>query len=321
MDKNLFLVGAGPMATEYAKVLLALDCRFKVIGRGAKSAEDFREKTGIEAYRGGLAPFLHDARAIAPIAIVAVGVSELFESAYCLAERGVKKILVEKPAALSISELEKLRLLADSKGAKIYVAYNRRYISSVRLCSAMIAEDGGLSSFHFEFTELKHRIESIPHPAYVKERWFLANSTHVADLAFHIGGMPAELDCFVGGAGELSWHPSASFFAGHGMTDKNIPFDYRADWNSPGRWSIEFMTRHRRFLLQPLESLRIQKMGSFSFEEVNTADRLDAEFKPGLHMQVSDFLSEKPEKLQSIEGQISMMKVFELMAAYGKEGK
>ena len=38
---NLWLIGASPMAQDYAHVLKKLDVRFKVIGRGEGSAKGF----------------------------------------------------------------------------------------------------------------------------------------------------------------------------------------------------------------------------------------------------------------------------------------
>ena len=44
---NLWLIGAGQMAQDYAKVLNALDARFEVIGRGVYSASNFFNSTGL----------------------------------------------------------------------------------------------------------------------------------------------------------------------------------------------------------------------------------------------------------------------------------
>ncbi|SVB27427.1 uncharacterized protein METZ01_LOCUS180281, partial [marine metagenome] len=50
----LWLVGAGPMARDYAEVLAALDVSFEVIGRGDASAMAFEESTGRRVERGGV---------------------------------------------------------------------------------------------------------------------------------------------------------------------------------------------------------------------------------------------------------------------------
>ena len=42
----ILLVGAGPMAQDYAKVLKALDKAYTVIGRSEASAQEFYDATG-----------------------------------------------------------------------------------------------------------------------------------------------------------------------------------------------------------------------------------------------------------------------------------
>lgn len=314
-DKEaIWVVGAGPMAVEYAKTLEALGFDFTVIGRGEKSANEFRAKTGRNVILGGLSAFLDACPDTANFAIVAVSVAELFQSSLALVKKGVKNLLIEKPCALFKEELLELKKNADKHGAKIFVAYNRRFLASVLKARDLIEEDGGLTSFRFDFTELAYRIEILPHPEIVKKRWFLANSTHVADLAFYLGGIPSNLEALC--AGHLSWHPSASFFAGFGNTEKNVPFDYRADWNAPGRWSIELFTKENRYVLMPLETLKIQKKGSFNLEDVQIDDSLDKKFKPGLFLQTKNFISGDFSNLQSLEGQIKMMSFYEKMAGY-----
>ena len=44
---NLWLIGASPMAQDYASVLKALDTPFKVIGRGENSAIEFKTALGM----------------------------------------------------------------------------------------------------------------------------------------------------------------------------------------------------------------------------------------------------------------------------------
>ena len=54
MDKRIWIIGAGGIAIEYAKVLKALGKEFIVIGRGEDSGRKFKEATGIEPILGGL---------------------------------------------------------------------------------------------------------------------------------------------------------------------------------------------------------------------------------------------------------------------------
>ena len=72
-----------------------------------------------------------------------------------------KNILVEKPAGLNKQKIMEVSELAKEKDAQVYVAYNRRYYASVLKAQEIIAEDGGVTSFNFEFTEWAHVIEKL----------------------------------------------------------------------------------------------------------------------------------------------------------------
>ena len=56
--KEIVLIGTGPMALDYAKVLTSLEIKFKVIGRGEESALKFESQTGIKPIIGGIDSFL-----------------------------------------------------------------------------------------------------------------------------------------------------------------------------------------------------------------------------------------------------------------------
>ena len=105
-------------------------------------------------------------------------------------KNGVKRILVEKPAGTTLEEVAQVASEAENQRAEVYVAYNRRFFASTIKAQSIIAEDRGVTSFAFEFTEWSHQIVDLEKDPRVKKNWFLANSTHVVDLAFYLGGIP-----------------------------------------------------------------------------------------------------------------------------------
>lgn len=294
----LWLIGAGPMAVSYGHVLRHLKMPFEVIGRGASSAASFREAVQVPVHEGGIETQL--AQSTAPeTAIVAVSLMQLSQTTKTLIEAGTSKILLEKPAALTLAAIAELTEFAAARGSEIYIAYNRRFNASTSAARQMIEEDGGVRSFHFEFTEWSHKIEALPHPPEVLENWLFANSSHVIDLAFHLGGQPEKLSCHQ--TGGLSWHPSASAFSGSGVTEQGALFSYQADWEAPGRWGVEILTANRRLILRPLEQLWIQEKGSIAIHRQEIDDSLDTDFKPGLCAEVQDFLRPQPNRLPSLQ--------------------
>lgn len=300
--KQIWIVGAGGIAQEYAKVLNALGHEYEVIGRGINSANSFEEKTGHSVITGGLKDFLKTTSNIPTQAIVATPVSELSTNVIDLLNHGVRNILVEKPGFLFPDELNEVVALVKEKMANVYLAYNRRYYSSVLAAQKIIEEDGGVKSFLFEFTEWGHVIEKLNKPKEVLANWFYANSSHVVDLAFFLGGKPLEISAYT--ADELSWHKPA-IFTGAGITNKGALFSYQANWKAPGRWGVELLTSKHRLFLRPLELLQIQELGSVNINIVEIDDSLDKNFKPGFYLETKAFIEGDFTRLCSIKDQQS----------------
>lgn len=315
--KNVWLIGAGPMAQDYIKVLEALKTEFTVIGRGQETAQKCEEAMGCKVIVGGLEQFLAMQPELCSHAIVSVGVEKLYETTKALLVYGVKHILVEKPAGLHQKEFDDLDQTAYEKEAHVFVAYNRRFYASVLKAQEIIKEDGGVTSFNFEFTEWGHVIAPLSKGEGVKEKWFLSNSTHVVDLAFFLGGQPMELCNFTNG--NLDWHQSASVFAGAGISDKNALFSYHANWESAGRWSVEILTKEHRLILRPMEKLQVQNRGSIAQEFDENIDYcLDDNFKPGLYLQTKNFLHCDFHNMCTITEQKRMLNFYNKIAGYNE---
>lgn len=283
VKSGICLLGAGLMGIEYAKVLQALGANFYTVSRSSATAEKFTAATGLTARSGGVGAIGEPPRE----AIVTVSIDQLLPATSALLEMGVKRILVEKPAGADAAEIRKLAMLAEKKQAEVYVAYNRRFYASTLAAQKLIAEDGGVTSFQFEFTEWPHLIEPIKDEK-VKQEWLLGNSSHVLDTAFFLGGSPKEFRAFR--AGSLAWHKEGSRFAGAGITAEGATFSYSANWNAPGRWSVEILTAKRRLIFRPMEKLQVQNMGSVAVAEAAIDDELDKKFKPGIYRQTAAFL-------------------------------
>jgi predicted dehydrogenase len=314
---NVWLIGAGGMAQDYVKVLEGLQSDFLIIGRSEESAKKCEEIVKKEVIVGGLEKFLSTSPTLCSHAIVSVGVEKLYETTKELLEYGVKNILVEKPGAMTQDEFNELDILSKEKSANVLIAYNRRFFASILKAQSIIKEDGGVTSFNFEFTEWAHDIETLVKADGVMEKWFLANSTHVVDMAFYLGGFPTDINCFT--SGTLDWHPSASIFSGSGISDKNALFSYQANWQSAGRWSVEVLTKEHRFIFRPMEKLQIQKRGTIPqlFDE-SIDYSLDDKYKPGLFVQTKNFLDNNLEGMCTIDEQYEMIDIYNKIANYGE---
>lgn len=295
---NVALIGAGPMAMAYAAVLKDMNTATRVIGRGEKSAAAFTEKTGLDVRTGGLEDYLASGEDLPDYAIISTPVDALAPNAKALIAAGIKNILVEKPAGISPEETQELADFAAAHDANVYVAYNRRYYSSVLAAKKLIAEDGGATSLRMEFSEYAFRIKDVPTAAHIKSQWLYANSTHVLDMGFFLAGYPSAISGMQTGGSD--WHPAGSQFVGHGRLENGGLFSYHADWDAAPRWMVEVMTPKRTLMFNPLEKLNQRSPEGFAITPIELEDDLDTRFKPGLYKQTEAFLKGDAADLATI---------------------
>ena len=287
-SQQIVVFGVGPVGREYCKVLQCLGVNFSIVGRSDAGVEKFFAETGIKALSGGVEGWKAKGDARIQTAIVSVNLEDLAKTAIDLMDCGMQNILLEKPGAINAEEIKWIRDKAKITGTKVWIAYNRRFFASVLKAQEIISNDGGVKSFNFEFTEWPHIILDRVKSEVARKNWFIANSTHVVDMAFLLGGFPKEMASFT--AGGCDWHPDSAVFSGSGVSESGALFSYQANWLAPGRWSVEILTKFNRLIFRPLEKLQVQKHKSVTTEFIDIDDQLDIEFKPGFFRQTELFL-------------------------------
>lgn len=307
--KKLLLVGSGPMAVEYNKVLNSLGVEYTVVCRKESSANNFYEKSGLMPLIGGVESLDKKSLINYDFAIVATEVDNLASVSKYLFENGVERILIEKPAGLSVSEIKGLNEAATKSSSKGYVAYNRRFYASVQLAKKIIYEDGGILSAFFEFTERSYLIKDSNKTIATKQNWLVANSSHVIDMFISLCGIPKDICSFK--AGFLDWHNNSSIFTGAGITNKGIPFSYHANWESAGGWGLEVFTKKRKLIFRPLERLKQLELGVAELAELDYDYSFDISFKPGLFKMVVAFLNDDENNLLGLESHLENFSVYE----------
>lgn len=314
ISKKVLLIGTGPMAVSYTKVLQGLNADFQVVGRGEKSAEAFQAETGKKPITGGLENFLKTNTDAYSHAVLATGTEVLADCLTMLIDKSITSILIEKPAAVSIEKLNSMKDVFMPYADTILVAYNRRFYGSVLETEKLLEEDGGLQAMNFEFTEWTHKIDPAKKVTEVLNNWFFANSTHVVDLAFFLAGKPVNWSAY-SKSGNLDWHDK-TIFSGAGVTDKGVLFSYLSHWESAGRWGVELLTEKRKIYLKPLEGVLVQPKGKIAAEPHLFDDELDKTYKPGLYKQVEAFLNNDRERFINIKQQLeTAVEVYSKMLA------
>jgi predicted dehydrogenase len=314
------LVGSGFMAREYLKVLDSLGTNATIVGRGTENVESLRiDFPKFKYFSGGVERFLEGNDVIFDCAINTCSINQLQATTLLLMNSNIRNILIEKPGALSISDLQNLNLCAIDKGVNAFIGYNRRFYSSLVELKNQLAKDGGIKSLHFEFTEWVHTINPDAYEKDVLNKWVLSNSSHVLDTVFHLIGLPERLDSYVIGKNIIPWHLSGSIFTGAGISIAGIPFTYHSNWQAPGRWSIEILTSARRFFLRPMEKLQVQMLGSIQVSDHLIDNSLDVAFKPGLFLQIESFFKTDKIGFVTLDHQIEAFKWYNRIAGYADQ--
>lgn len=291
--KKVLIIGAGWMAEQYCIALEHMGIsNVCVVSNSEKSAKTCCEKFGFQPYYGGYEKCLSVMKLL-DLVIIATPIHDLVPAALAAIECGNLNILVEKPGSLYTEPLEELQEKAENRGARVRIAYNRLIYPSYWKLKELVQEDGGITSCRYTFTELIRSINFEKDRKDVYRRWGIANSLHVIGMAHSLIGMPKEL--FSRRQGSLPWHSSGSVFVGAGITEKDIPFSYHADWGSAGRWGIEIMTPKNAFRLIPLEQLHICPKGSFTWNCVETTSAFP-EVKQGVAEEIAIMLDHELEK-------------------------
>ncbi len=283
---KILIIGAGYMAGEYFKVLKNFSKDITVVCRSHESANKFKEKYKIDVTYGGIDDFVETNNEHFDFVFNCADVSNLMPITKLLLGPLYSNIIVEKPGSLLIDEVE-----AFEDAENVYIAFNRPYFKSIKKLLDISESDGGITSCRFEFTEWSDEIKSLNKPIADLENWGYINSTHILQLVFSLIGLPQKLDAHV--VHSLDWHKRGAIFVGAGISCNNIPFSYHSNWDSAGRWEIEFCSKNYRFVLKPLEKLNIIKRNSVNLEEYDLGHDHKDEFKDGLFELVEDVLGEK----------------------------
>ncbi len=311
--KNIWIIGCGNITSEYLKVFEKKKRSVIVIGRGNKSAKKFQKQYKKEVVVGGLKNFLKTNPSLPNYAIVAVDIENLASVVGELIDFGIKKILCEKPVALDIKDLKKLKNKIATMKVKFFIAYNRRFYESIKISKKIIFKDNGLISVNFEFNEMIKKIEKSKHSKKVKSKWVIANSSHLIDLVFSITGTPKKISSFT--FGKKSWHPTSSIFYGYGQSKNGVIITYSSNWDSPGRWGIEFMTKNYKIILKPLENVKILKHKG-QIIQLKSEDKNEIDFKPGFYSMIDKFDKDNFDDFCTIDQQIDNLGIYNKIAGY-----
>ena len=309
---KVLLVGAGYMAKEYIKALSHLRIDFDLVGNSKKNVKTLEKIYNSKFFWGGIEKFNFKKKYTH--CIVCVNERKIYKVVRLITKNNIKNILVEKPGGNNLSEIKKINKLSKLKNLKIHVGYNRRFYESILFLKKKVAQDKGIISVDFSFTEWTDKILKLKYKKDIFRKWFYFNSLHVIDLVFYMIGFPKKINSFSGN--NLSPF-SKSTFVGSGISKKNIFFSYHSNWNSAGRWSINIYTKKNRIILSPLEKVLIQKKNHITIEEKKFKKKYDDKLKPGIGCMLETFIIKKNKKsLQTYKDYVKNFSYYEKIGLF-----
>jgi predicted dehydrogenase len=306
------IVGTGLIAEEYIKCLINLKCNFEIVGNSKEKCNYILNKYNKNCYNGGIENFNFEKKY--ENIIIATPIKLLFSHLkICIIKcKDLKNIFIEKPGCLYTYQInEIIKIKCD---INIYIAYNRRFYSSVIKGKEIIKNDK-IKKLNLCINEYKlNKIQKLVEKELI-QNYFTGMTTHVVDLAFFLTGIPNILNVLnIDGYGDLEYHKRGCFFNGNGITKNGIEFEYNGDWSESGKWKIELYLESGKILsYQPLEDLKI--INNDGSEEIIKRSQIDIDFKPGYYYQVKSFISDKKDLL-NIESHYDNLQVFHKMVGY-----
>lgn len=304
--KNIIVVGSGYMGQEYLKVLKKMNLlkNTQVYSKTLKNYSNL-----LKLFKLELKNFhtIHE-KNLFTHAIVCVNEYEIFKVVKKLISLKIKYILVEKPGGANIKELISLNNFAAKNKCHLNVAYNRRYYENI-LYLKKIFKNEKVKSAHFSFTEWIDKIKLLKYKKKITLNWFHYNSLHLIDLVFYLIGLPEKISAKVGGNDKKF---GRTLFSGSGITRKNIYFSYHSNWESAGRWSIDLFTMKNRYILSPLEEIKIQKKNEININTLKLKLKFDDKFKPGIYLITQNFLKNK--KMLLYKDYIKLFKLYNIIS-------
>lgn len=314
-DKSVLLIGGGEITNQYIDALLKLKItNITLITKTGKSIKK-NHNNKIKIFTGGFENSRYNKKH--DLVIVATPIPLLIPAVEFALKIGNNNILVEKPGSLYYKKL--LTLAKKTKTKKIRVAYNRIAYTNFYKLKSLVKKEGGITSCRFTFTEWLNRINFKKYQKDEYALWGISNSLHVITMAMELIGMPKKISCY--NEGFLKWHKSGKMFVGCGISEKNIPFSYHADWGSGGRWGIEIMTKENMYQLIPLEELYVIPKYSVERHQVQVKSSF-SNIKPGLVEEIALMLNPKMEKnipLMTLQKSAEYNKLAEKIFAYNSK--
>ena len=313
-EVKLGIIGAGNIAVQHLLALRAVPGA-KVVGITSRT----RNRADALAAQFGISHVFDDPDSLVATTrpdalLILVSASNIHPAARAALGYGAP-LFIEKPAGLAPSETAELAQLAQARGVRTMVGYNRRYYSIFHEGLEIIRRHGPLMAVMVEGHERIAAVRaSAKHPDGVLAAWLYANGTHTVDLLRFFGGEVTRLHCMTHRYRE----PLGDQFAAIMEFESGGMGEYSSHWLSPGGWRVSLYGHGVTVEFKPLESGRWTDAAGNIHDIVPSAE--DQRLKPGFAAQMRAFCAlargaAPGWPMQDLEGAHRTMRLAGQMAA------
>ena len=192
-------------------------------------------------------------------------------------------VLMEKPPGYNRVQAQEILERAHKKNRRVFVALNRRLLSSSQSAIKDLASSPLPRFIHVQDQQSLEQAKSIGHPDIVVQNWMYANSIHLVDYLRFFGRGTIESIQPI-----LSWdskNPDV-VLTKISFSSRDVGI-YEGIWSGPGPWAVSVTTPSRRWEIRPLEQAVYKNYGERNLITVEMHSR-DVQFKPGFRLQAQE---------------------------------
>jgi predicted dehydrogenase len=276
---SVAIIGAGRMAREHIRAFSDLP-QVRIAGITSRTpgrAQALADEYGIPVVCTSLSDLYRRTRA--ELAVVTVSAESMCEIA-CQSLAFGWDILLEKPPGCTVVEAQKLQAAARRSSCRVWVALNRRFMSSTRMALSDLSQRTGPRHIQVLDQLDRNLTASFGHPSQIMENLMFFSSIHLIDYlrVFGRGTIESVRPVFYWSA-LRPWLVSAAVQFESGDTGL-----YQAVWDGPGPWAVAVNTPEIRWEMRPLEHATSQVTGDRRVVEAELGV-FDQKFKPGFRLQ------------------------------------
>jgi len=191
-------------------------------------------------------------------------------------------VLLEKPAGYNVPDAESILNAAKAKERCVFVALNRRFLSSTRTVLADLDQIEGSRFIKVQDQEDPMIAYALTtgEPELMKANWMYVNAIHIIDFLRVFGrGKVTHVEPVI------AWNPEKP-----GVVICRVDFDsgdsglYEGIWDGPGPWSVSVSLPSKRWEMRPVEQAAFQLRDERRLQSITPHD-WDQSFKPGFRLQ------------------------------------